>query len=60
MSEGSAAEYAGTYPTADAGTERNDGNMTLRWKAIPWTRVVIDTLLVAAILLASSSFLTVR
>jgi hypothetical protein len=32
----------------------------LRWKTIPWVRVVVDTLLVASILLASASFLSVR
>jgi len=34
--------------------------MILRLKTIPWTRVIIDTLLVAGMLLASSSFLSVR
>jgi len=29
-------------------------------KTIPWTRVVIDTLLVAALVMASANFLTVR
>jgi hypothetical protein len=60
MSEGSTAEYAVTYGAPDAEVERKRGDMTLRWKAIPWTRIVVDTLLVASILLASASFLTVR
>lgn len=34
--------------------------MILRLKAISWTRVVVDTLLVASILLASSSLISVR
>ncbi|MGA2132477.1 MAG: hypothetical protein ABSH50_09305 [Bryobacteraceae bacterium] len=31
-----------------------------RLKGIPWTRVLVDALLVASVLLASSSLLTVR
>jgi hypothetical protein len=45
---------------ADVETQRKSSDMVLRWKSIPWTRVLVDTLLVAAILLASSSLLTVR
>jgi len=31
-----------------------------RLKAIPWIRIIVDALLVAGFVLASSSFLTVR
>jgi len=34
--------------------------MILRLKSIPWVRIIVDTLLVVSVLLASSSFLTVR
>ena len=60
MSEGSTAEYAVTYGVPDAEMDRKRGNTAMRRKAIPWTRIVVDTLLVASILLASASFLTVR
>ena len=40
--------------------EKGDIKMILRLKAISWTRVVVDTLLVASILLASSSLISVR
>ena len=32
----------------------------LRLKTVPWTRVIVDALLVLGIVLASSSFLSVR
>lgn len=37
-----------------------DVKMNLRLKTIPWARIIVDTLLVAALVLASSSFLSVR
>ena len=62
MRDGSAAECVGTYDAPDVGVEGEGGNIILRLnlRAIPWARVVVDTLLVAGILLASSSFLSVR
>jgi len=48
------------YDAPDIEMERKSGKAMLLLKAIPWTHVLIDTLLVAGILLASSSFLTVR
>jgi hypothetical protein len=59
MTDGSAAECAGTYAASEVRMERRK-KMTVRWKAIPWTRIIIDTLLVAAMMLASSSFMSVR
>jgi hypothetical protein len=56
----STAECAMACDAPHPGTERKPGRRVLRWKALPWKRIVVDTLLVAAILLASSSLLTVR
>jgi hypothetical protein len=58
MGDGSAAECAVRYDATDLGVQRK--TVILRLKAIPWARVIVDTLLVAGILLASSSFLSVR
>ena len=60
MSNGSTAEYVALYSGARSGIERSGGKMVLRLKMIPWLRVIVDALLVAGILLASSSLLTVR
>jgi hypothetical protein len=60
MSGGSAAECAVTYDAPDVELERKGRKTILRLKAIPWARVIVDTLLVAGIVLASSSFLSVR
>jgi len=60
MSNGSAAQYVALYSAANSGMERSGRKMVLRLKMIPWLRVVVDALLVAGILLASSSLLTVR
>jgi len=60
MSDGSAAQYVVAYDPTDAGMERKGRKMVLRWEAIPWARIVVDTLLVAGILLASANFLSVR
>ena len=61
MNDGSAAECAVSYNASDVGMEVKGRTTTiLRWKAISWTRVIVDALLVAGILLASSSILSVR
>jgi hypothetical protein len=60
MCNGSAAECVVTYDAPDVAMERSGSNTILRLKAIPWARILVDTLLVAGILLASSSFLSVR
>jgi hypothetical protein len=60
MRDRSGAECVAGYDASGFEMERKSDKMTLRWKAIPWMRVIIDTLLVAGILLASSSFLSVR
>lgn len=60
MTNGSAAECAVTYDAPEAGIENKGGKTMLRLRALPWTRILVDTLLVAGILLASSSFLSVR
>ena len=50
------------YATAPPDVELHtaDVKMNLRLKTIPWARIIVDTLLVAALVLASSSFLSVR
>jgi hypothetical protein len=60
MRDGSTAECAVAYGRPDIEMERKSGKAMLFLKAIPWTRIIVDTLLVAGMLLASSSFLTVR
>jgi hypothetical protein len=62
MRDGSAAECVVTYDAPDVEMERKGRTMMLplNLKAIPWARIIVDTLLVAGILLASSSFLSVR
>jgi len=60
MSDGSAAGCVVTYDAPQAQMERKGRKTILRLKAIPWARVIVDTLLVAAMVLASSSFLPVR
>ena len=61
MTNGSAAECVARYDVPDAEMASQNGeSIILRWKTIPWKRVIVDTLLVAGILLASSSFLSVR
>lgn len=60
MSDVSAAHCAAAYGAPAAEMERRGRKMILHLKNIPWTRVIVDTLLVAGILLASSSFLSVR
>jgi hypothetical protein len=60
MRNASAAQCVVAYDAPDVETRKEEGNTSLRWKAIPWVRIVVDTLLIAGILLASSSFLSVR
>jgi hypothetical protein len=60
MHNGSAAGCAVAYDAPDAEVETIGRKMILRLRTIPWTRVIVDTLLIAGILFASSNFLTVR
>jgi len=62
MRNGSTAECVDTYDAPDVEMERKDRKMILHlnFRAIPWGRIIVDTLLVAGMLLASSSFLSVR
>jgi hypothetical protein len=60
MRDGSTAECVVGYDAPDIEMETKSGKAMLLLKAIPWTRIIVDTLLVAGMLLASSSFLTVR
>lgn len=60
MRGGSTAECVVAYDAPDVEMERKDRKMTLRLRAIPWARIIVDSLLVAGILLASSNFLSVR
>lgn len=48
-----------TYDTG-VGMEAAGRATILRLKSIPWMRVVVDTLIIVGIVLASSSLLTVR
>jgi hypothetical protein len=59
MRNGSAAGCVAAYGVPDIAIERKS-RKTMLLKAIPWTRIIVDALLVASILLASSSFLSVR
>jgi len=49
-----------TYHAPDVEMKRMGRKTILRLKAIPWVRVIVDTLLIAGIVLASSSLLSVR
>ena len=59
MTDGSAAECVPNYASG-AEMDTKLKHLTVRLKSIPWARVVVDTLLVVSVLLASSSLLTVR
>jgi hypothetical protein len=59
MRHGSTAECV-QYDAPDVEMNTEGVKMILRLKAIPWARLIVDTLLVAALVLASSSFLSVR
>jgi hypothetical protein len=60
MSEGNAAECMVTYDAPALNLESKGRKLMLRLKTVPWTRVIVDALLVLGIVLASSSFLSVR
>ena len=60
MRDGSTAGCVARYDAPDIEMERKIGKAMLLLKALPWTRIIVDTLLIAGILLASSSFLSVR
>jgi len=60
MSNGSVAECVAPCDAPAVEMEMTSSGMLPRWRAIPWQRVAIDALLVLAIVLASSSLLTVR
>ena len=62
MPDGSLAECAVTYDAQGVEIERKGRKTVLgiNFKAIPWIRVIVDALLVAGMLLASSNFLSVR
>jgi hypothetical protein len=49
-----------TYDAPDVDMERKGTKTLLRLRAIPWARIIVDTLLVAGMVLASSNFLSVR
>lgn len=60
MLDGNAAECVGACDAPGSEIEGDGRTAMLRWKAIPWARVIVDALLVAGILLASSSLLSVK
>ena len=60
MTDGGIAGCVAAYDAPEAEIERKSRKTILRLKAIPWRRVIVDTLLLAGIVLASSSFLAVK
>jgi hypothetical protein len=60
MIDGNAAECVVTYQAPEAEMEVIESNPVLRMRSIPWTTVILDALLAAGLLLASSSLLTLR
>jgi hypothetical protein len=60
MREGSAAECVAAYDAPDIEMDAKGSKTLLLFKTLPWKRIVVDVLLVAGILLASSSLLSVR
>lgn len=56
MSDGSAAEFPVAYDAPPVAETK----LFLRVKSMPWVRIVLDALLVAGLLLASSSLLVQR
>ena len=60
MSEANAAECAVAMEAPGAKMNETGTRLVSRLKRIPWKRVLVDAMLLAAIVLASSSFLTVR
>ncbi|MGO4879693.1 MAG: hypothetical protein ACLP59_02590 [Bryobacteraceae bacterium] len=60
MSEANAAGCAVGIAAPGIGMKETGTRLMARLKAIPWKRVLVDAMLVLAIILASSSVLTVR
>jgi hypothetical protein len=60
MNDGNAAACVVAYDAPDVEIESKGRKTILRLKAMPWVRIVVDALLIAGILLASSSLLTVK
>jgi len=60
MSDTNAVECAVAMEAPRVEIDGLSGRLIPRVKTIPWKRVLVDALLIAAIVLASSSFLTVR
>jgi len=50
----STVEYAIPYETPSAGIEQKTATTISYLKKIPWTRVIVDVMLLAAMLVASS------
>lgn len=58
MTDGSStAGYAVSYRTPSLAVESTRRTVVLRLKAIPWTRVIVDAILLAGMLLTSSRLL---
>lgn len=60
MNNGSTAGFLTPYDAHGADSGMKGRKMILQLKALPWVRIIVDALLVAGIVLASSSFLSVR
>ena len=60
MHDTSTAGCVAEYDAPDIEVETKSSKIMSLVKAIPWTRIVVDALLVLAILLLSSNFLSVR
>ena len=60
MSDGNLAECAAPCHAPALSMEAKHRNVMLRLQSVPWLRVIVDALLVAGLLLASSNLLSVR
>ena len=60
MRNGSAAEFVAVYNSPEIKMEGKGAKAILLLKRLPWTRIIVDMLLIVGILLASSSLLSVR
>lgn len=60
MIDRNAAECVVTYQASEAEMEGIESNTVLRIRSMPWTTIILDALLAAGLLLASSSLLTMR
>jgi hypothetical protein len=60
MNEAGAAGFLTPFDARNAETESKRAKTILNLRAIPWARVVVDALLIAGLVLASSSLLSVR